>query len=117
MQVRCHFDATMLIYKHFALFLKPIHTEELHHCNCFKQKMAMSDEDTAQRSAIQVCFPSGLMPIDTFCQLKLTECYKNVSRALTYTWHGRFSDGSTDDTSRGRPILYKNCRIVKSSFD
>jgi len=23
----------MLIYKHFAVFLKPIHTEEVHHLN------------------------------------------------------------------------------------
>jgi len=33
--------------------------------------MATSDE--AHRSAIQVCFPSGLTPIDTFGQLKSTE--------------------------------------------
>ena len=38
--------------------------------------MAKSDEDAAHRSAIQVCFPSGLSPIDTFCQLKSTEVTK-----------------------------------------
>jgi len=30
--------------------------------------------------------------------------------------HGRFSDGSVDNTSRGWP-KYKNCRIVKSAQD
>jgi len=52
---------------------------------------------------------------DQFCQLKSTEPYENVSRALTYTWHSRFSDGSMDNT-RGRP-KYQNCRIVKSASD
>ena len=37
---------------------------------CVKQEMVTSDEDEAHRSAIQVCIPSGLTPIDTFCQLK-----------------------------------------------
>jgi len=59
-----------------------------------KQKMATSDEDAAHSSAIQVCFSSGLTPIDPSCQLKSTECYKNVSKAPAYTWHGRFCDGS-----------------------
>ena len=54
--------------------------------------MATSDEDAAHTSAIQLCFPSGLTPIDPFCQLKLTERYEYVSRALAYTWHGRFND-------------------------
>ena len=35
----------------------------------------------------------------------------NVSRILAYTWHDRFSDGNTDNTSHGR-MKYKNCRIV-----
>ena len=61
-------------------------------------------------------FPSGLTHIDAFCQLKSTERYENVSRTLAYTWHDRFSDGSTDNTSRGR-TKYKNCRIVKSVPD
>jgi len=65
--------------------------------------MATSDEGAAHRSAIQVCFTSWLTPIDTFCQLKSTERNQNVSRALAYTWHSRFSDGNTDKTSRVRP--------------
>ena len=39
---------------------------------------------------------------------------QEVWRALAYTWHRRFSDGSTDNTSRGRP-MYNNCRIVTSA--
>ena len=78
--------------------------------------MATSDEDAAHRSAIQVSFPPGLTPIDTFRQLKSTERYKNVSRTLTYTLHDRYSDGSTVNTVRGRP-RYKNCVIVKSALD
>jgi len=33
MRLRCYFDATMLIYKQFAVFLKTIHTKEVHHRN------------------------------------------------------------------------------------
>jgi len=73
--------------------------------------MATSDEDAAHRSASRVCFPLELTPINTYCHLKSTERYKNVSRALAYTWYGRFSDGSTDNTSRGWP-KYNNCRLV-----
>ena len=83
---------------------------------CVKQKMATSDEDAAHRSAIQFCFPSGLKPIETFCQLKSTERYNNVSRALAYTWHGRFSNGNTVNTSLGGP-MYNNCSIVKIAPD
>ena len=49
--------------------------------------MATSDEDAALRSVIQVCFPSGLRPIATFCQLKSSECYKNVSRMFQEHLH------------------------------
>ena len=68
--------------------------------------MAMSDKHAAHRSAIQVCFPSVLMTIDTFCQLKSTECYKIDLRTLSLanTCHDRFSDGSTDNTSHGQSI-------------
>jgi transposase len=75
--------------------------------------MATSDEGAARRTAIQFCVQSGMTPIKTFCQLKSTERYKNVSRALVYKWHGRFSDGYTENTPRGRP-KYKDCRTVKS---
>ena len=36
MRMRYHFDATMLIHKHFAVFLKTIHTEDVHHRNLCK---------------------------------------------------------------------------------
>jgi len=81
-----------------------------------KQKMATSDENAAHRSAIQVCIPSGFKPINTFCGLKSTECYKNVPRALAYIWHGRISDGSTIYTSCGCR-KYQNYRTVKSTPD
>ena len=116
MRIRRHFDATMLIYKYFAVFFNTIHTKKYTIATCVKQKMATSDEDSAHSSAIQVCFPSGLTPIDTFCQSKSTELFKNVSRTLAYTWHDRFSDSSTDNTSRGHP-MYKNCRIIKFTPD
>ena len=115
MRIRCHIHAIMLIYKHFAVFLKTMHTDEVHRRN-HKQKMATSDEDAAHRSAIQFRFPSVLAPIITFCQFKSTEHYKGVWRALVYTWHGRFSDVSTGNTYRGRS-KYKNWRIVKSAPD
>jgi len=57
---------------------------------------------------IKVCFPSGL----TFCQLKSTERYENVSRALAYTRHGTFSDGNTVNKYCEWP-KNKTCRIVK----
>ena len=76
----------------------------------------MATSDAAHRSAIQVCFQSGWTPIATFCQLKSTLIYNNISRALVYTWHGRFSDRNTVNTSLGWP-KYKNCSIVKIDCD
>ena len=67
-----------------------------------------------QKMATSVCFPSGLMHINTYFQLKSTACYKNVSRALVNTWHGRLSDGSTVNTTDGQP-KYKNGRKLKSA--
>ena len=57
MRIRCYFDTTMLIYKHFAVFMYTIAT-------CVKQKMVTSDEDVEHR--VQVCFPSGLTLIEGF---------------------------------------------------
>ena len=48
--------------------------------------------------------------------MKSTKRYKNVSKALAYTWHGIFSDSSMDNTACERP-RYKNCRIVKFALD
>ena len=78
--------------------------------------MAMSDKDAAHRSAIQFSIPSGLTPIDMFCQLKSTERNNNVSRALVYTWHGRFSDVNTVNISLGLR-KYKNCSKGKIEPD
>ena len=38
MRIQCHFDATLLIVKHIAVFLKTIPTKEVHHRNYRKAK-------------------------------------------------------------------------------
>ena len=81
------------------IFKKDTHNRS----TCVKLIMSASDKDAVHISAIQVCFPSWLTLIGTIYQLKLTYRYKNVSRALAYTWHGRFSGGSTNNTSCGLP--------------
>ena len=113
----------MLCWRHHVelhtfcgIFKNDTHDRSTSSQTCVKQKMATSDEDAAHISAFQVCFPSGVTPIDTCCQLKSTDRYKNVSWTLVYTWHARFSDSSTVNTSRGL-LKYKNCRIVKSAPD
>ena len=117
MRIRCHFDVTMLIYKHFAVFFKNNTYESSTHRNLFKTVNGNFRRRRGAQISYLRLFQSGLTPIDTYCQIKSTERYKNVSRALAYTWHGRLSDGSTyDNTSHGRP-KYKNFRIVKSVPD
>ena len=86
----------------FLVFLKTIYTEEVHHGKlCKAENGEVRQRRGAHKSAFQVCFLSGLTPIDPFCHLKSTERNMNVSRTLAHTWHGRFSDSSTDNTSRG----------------
>ena len=87
--------------------------EEVHHRNLGRK---WRRQTKMRRTDIQVCFPSGLTLIDMFRQLKLTERYKKISRALSYNWHGRFSADSANNTSRCLPN-YKNCRKVKSAYD
>ena len=95
---------------------KTTHTNEVHHRNLCQSENGDVRRKRGAHISHEVYFPSGLTPIDTYCQLKSTERYKNVSRALAYTWNGRFRDGSTDNTSRRRP-KYKNCRIKKPMPD
>jgi len=101
MRIQCHFDATILIYLHFAVFLKTIHSEEVYHRNLCKA------ENGDIRRGAEISYSSLF-----FCQMKSTERYTNVSRTLAYTWHDRFSNGRTV----GRP-KYENCRILKSAPD
>ena len=88
--------------------------KEVHHHNLCKAE----NGDVRQRRGAQISY-SSLFSIridDTFCQLKSTLIYNNISRALVYTWHGRFSDRNTVNTSLGWP-KYKNCSIVKIDCD
>ena len=77
---------TMSFWRHhvdlqtFAVFFK---TDT--HGRCTPSQLVLSRKWRHQ-SKTQIsylsCFPSRLTPINTFCQLKSTERYKNVSRAL-----------------------------------
>ena len=44
-----------------------------------------------------------MTPIQTLKQMQSTDRYKHVSKQLVYKWHGRFSNGLTDSSPRGRP--------------
>ena len=81
-------------------------------CGVFFKNDTHERSTPSQLSSYSSLFSSGLTPIDTFCQLKSTERYINVSRALVYTWHGRFSDRTIVITSLVWP-KYKNCSIEK----
>jgi len=58
MSIQCHFDAIMLIYKHFAVLLKTIDTEEVHKCNLCKAE----NDDIRRRRGAQISY-SGLFSI------------------------------------------------------
>ena len=115
MRIRCHIHAIMLIYKQFAVFLKTIHTDEVHRRNLRKA----DNGDVRWKRGAQISY-SILFSIrlDAFRYVLSIEINRTQSvwRALVYTWYGRFSDVSTDKTYRSRP-KYKNCRIVKSASD
>ena len=81
------------------MFLETIHTKEVHHHNLCKAENGDVRRRRGAQTSYSSLFSSGLTPIDTFCQLKSTDRYNNVLSALVYTWHDRFSDGSTDNTS------------------
>ena len=64
--------------------------------------MTTFDDATARRTVINFCVEGGMTPIQTLKQMQCTDKYKNVSKQLVYKWHGRFSDGWTDNAPRGR---------------
>ena len=69
-------------------------------------KMATSEETAAHRSVIRFCVELGLTPVETQKEMFSTERHKNVSRALIYKWHRRYSDGLRripQLETRGRP--------------
>ena len=65
--------------------------------------MTTLDDATARRTVINFCVEGGMTPIQTLKQMQSTDRYKNVSKQLVYKWHGRFSNGLTDSSPRGRP--------------
>ena len=54
MRIRCYFDATKLKNKHFAVFLKTIHTKEVHHHNLCKAE----NVDVRRRRGAQISYSS-----------------------------------------------------------
>ena len=70
MRMRCQFDATMLIYKHFAVFLKTIHTEEVHHRNFCKAENG--DVSYSSLFSIRIDAYRHVLPIEI--NITLQEC-------------------------------------------
>ena len=52
---------------------------------------------------MNLCVECGMTPIQTIKQMQSTDRYKNVSKQPVYKLHGRFSNGWTDSSPRGRP--------------
>lgn len=54
---------------------------------------------------INFCTELGMTPTETHKKLNLTEAHRNVSRALVFKWHKRYTDGyeETKQEKRGRP--------------
>ena len=80
MRIRSQSDATMLIYKHFAVFLKTIHTKEVHHHNVCKE------ENGDVRRGAQISYSSLIsIRIDAYRHVlsieinrTLQECFKST---------------------------------------
>jgi len=87
MRIRRHFDATMLIYKYFAVFLKTIHTKEVHHPNLCKAEKG----DVRRRLGAQFSYSSlFFIRIDAYRHVlpieidrTFQECFKNTCIYLT----------------------------------
>lgn len=69
--------------------------------------MSASTSEAAHRNVINFCKELGMTPTETHKKLKLTEAHRNVSRALVFKWHKRYTDGymneETKQEKRGRP--------------
>ena len=67
--------------------------------------MATLTEQAAHRTVIKFCVDLGMTPTETKDKLHMTETHKNVSRALVFKWHKRFSEGyeEKDAIKKGRP--------------
>ena len=79
MQIRCHFHAIMLIYNHFAVFLKTIHMEKVHHRNLCKTE----NGDVRQRhhwtSYIFLIWSRIYEEHDLIIELRSVMWYKNAT--------------------------------------
>ncbi|KAK3084951.1 hypothetical protein FSP39_021962 [Pinctada imbricata] len=64
--------------------------------------MATSRKDAEHKTVIRYCVDRGLTPIQTKKEIESSGMYGNVSRALIYKWHKRFTDGWTDNVTQGR---------------
>lgn len=65
--------------------------------------MATSDKQAAHRNVIQFCVDLGMTPVDIYKKMQNSERHKNVSRALVYKWHKRFTDGEEENKENVRP--------------
>ena len=65
--------------------------------------MATFDDATARRTVMNLCVECAMTPIQTLKQMQSTYRYKNVSKQRVYKLHGKFSNGWTDSSPRGRP--------------
>lgn len=66
------------------------------------------DVKAEQRSYIKFCVELGRTPVQTKNMLKQTQCGRNISRALVYRWHKRFSDklfSKNESKGAGRPSV------------
>ena len=61
-----------------------------------------------------LCVKGGMTPIQSLKQKRSTDRYKNVSKQLVYKWHGRFSNGLTDSSPRGRPPCKEKIKLWPS---
>ena len=65
--------------------------------------MTTFDDSTARRTVMNLCVECGMTPKQTLKQMQSTDSYKNVSKQPVYKLHGRFRNGRTDSSPRGRP--------------
>ena len=65
--------------------------------------MATFDDATARRTVTNLCVDCAMTPIHALREMHSTYRYKNVSKQPVYKLHGKFSNGWTDSSPRGRP--------------
>ena len=96
-------DVIMSRFERLTSFMYECDKLYIHRCRLKIEEMTTLDDLTARRTVINFCVEGGMTPIQTLKQMQSTDRYKNVSKQLVYKWHGRFSNGLTDSSPRGRP--------------